>query len=87
MTCVSWPGSGRICTYWKGQLYLEGIDPACATHIEKYVINTIPLMDPGLYILCGDDQLTTNVISGMTGTACDMIDLFSFRTYLSTLSR
>lgn len=83
MTCVSWPESGRICTYWKGQLHLEGIDPTCTTHIEEYVVNTIPWMDPGLYILCGDDQLTTNVVSGATGTAGDMIDLFSFRRYLA----
>lgn len=64
-----------MCTYWEGQLHLEG---GARSKMEAYVVCAIPMMDPGLYVLCGDDERTTNVVSGITGTAMDAMELFSF---------
>jgi hypothetical protein len=84
MTCVCWPGRARIITFWQNRLWLDNTteldvedpDTRGLTEIESYVTRTIRHMDRGLYILCGDDRRTTNLVSRVSSDNAS--DLFSF---------
>ena len=77
-------------TYWDGRLHIDEVavpgldelpirDLPGLTRIEQYAARAMPFMDTGLYILCGDDTATTNLVSGQTGSAGDASGLFSFQ--------